>query len=214
MRLDEPGAAGSWGPFLHWGQGLTGREVYFSISNASNNVIYAGFYNAGLRTASIVPTNQWMHVAWIRTGANGSNAGTSLLINGRLVATEIDTTLNPGVLSSAQIAVPASPFQINRASDFTNLRFFTGTLDEVALHDRRLTPTQVRNTALAAAVPGVLGCDGDADGNGAVNFTDLNIVLSQFGQMGDGLDGDVNEDANVNFADLNIVLSNFGIVCP
>jgi hypothetical protein len=51
---------------------------------------------------------------------------------------------------------------------------------------------------------------GDTNGDGIVNFTDLNNVLGQFGQSGEGLSGDVNGDGVVNFADLNIVLANFG----
>ncbi len=59
------------------------------------------------------------------------------------------------------------------------------------------------------------GCDslpGDLNGDGVVNFADLNIVLSNFGQSGaPGIPGDANNDGIVNFADLNIVLSNFGL---
>lgn len=51
---------------------------------------------------------------------------------------------------------------------------------------------------------------GDATGDSVVNFADLNIVLSQFGQTGAGLQGDANNDGVVNFADLNIILSEFG----
>ncbi len=54
---------------------------------------------------------------------------------------------------------------------------------------------------------------GDANGDHVVNFADLNIVLSQFGQSGPGLAGDVTGDGSVNFADLNVVLSAFGATC-
>ncbi len=54
---------------------------------------------------------------------------------------------------------------------------------------------------------------GDANGDSAVNFADLNIVLSQFGQSGVSLAGDVTGDGSVNFADLNLVLSNYGFAC-
>ena len=56
-------------------------------------------------------------------------------------------------------------------------------------------------------------CDGDTNGDGVVNFADLNTVLSQFGQTGQGLAGDVNNDGVVNFADLNGTLTNFGSTC-
>jgi hypothetical protein len=58
-------------------------------------------------------------------------------------------------------------------------------------------------------------CPGDANGDGIVNFTDLNAVLSTFGMTGaPGFTGaDLNGDGVVNFTDLNIVLSNFGSNC-
>lgn len=50
--------------------------------------------------------------------------------------------------------------------------------------------------------------EGDTNGDGVVNFADLNTVLSQLGQSGIGLSGDLNCDGTVNFTDLNIVNSN------
>lgn len=62
-----------------------------------------------------------------------------------------------------------------------------------------------------------LGCDspcpGDANGDRVVDFVDLNIVLSKFGQSGAALPGDLNGDGTVDFRDLNAVLSFFGGVC-
>lgn len=55
------------------------------------------------------------------------------------------------------------------------------------------------------------GCPGDVDGNGVVNFLDLNTVLSNYGQTTP--EGDLNGDGVVNFLDLNTVLSGFGIGC-
>lgn len=60
-------------------------------------------------------------------------------------------------------------------------------------------------------------CLGDANGDDVVNFTDLNWVLSQFGQAGLqapwNMEGDVTGEGVVNFADLNIALSEFGSAC-
>lgn len=56
-------------------------------------------------------------------------------------------------------------------------------------------------------------CFGDANGDGVVDFTDLNAVLAQFGAAGPGLVGDLNADGMVNFTDLNEVLSTFGDMC-
>ncbi len=59
-------------------------------------------------------------------------------------------------------------------------------------------------------------CSGDANGNGAVTFEDLNAVLSNFGvSAAAGFPtGDVTNDQAVNFADLNATLSAFGASCP
>jgi hypothetical protein len=56
-------------------------------------------------------------------------------------------------------------------------------------------------------------CPGDANGDRVIDFEDLNIVLSSFGQAGASVPGDVNGDGSVNFLDLNLVLSFFGTAC-
>lgn len=52
---------------------------------------------------------------------------------------------------------------------------------------------------------------GDLNGDCAVNFADLNIVVSFFNTASPA--GDVNGDGSVNFADLNLVVSNFNTTC-
>ena len=68
---------------------------------------------------------------------------------------------------------------------------------------------------IAAAIVGPASCTLTADTNGdnVVNFSDLNVVLSAFGQTGPGNPADVNNDGVVNFSDLNGVLSEFGTDC-
>lgn len=53
----------------------------------------------------------------------------------------------------------------------------------------------------------------DTNGDGVINFADLNTVLGAFGQTGFGAPGDVNDDGVINFADLNAVLGAFGASC-
>lgn len=56
--------------------------------------------------------------------------------------------------------------------------------------------------------------DGDADLNGVVDFLDLNIVLSFYGQQAPAFSmGDLDGDGDCDFIDLNIVLSNYGTGC-
>ncbi len=56
-------------------------------------------------------------------------------------------------------------------------------------------------------------CAADVMVNGAVDFGDLNLVLSGFNAAGFGLQADVNLDGFVNFGDLNLVLGAWG-GCP
>lgn len=57
-------------------------------------------------------------------------------------------------------------------------------------------------------------CPGDTNGDGVVDFADLNEVLSTFNLVAPGQPGDVNDDGRVDFADLNIVISAFNQPCP
>lgn len=60
-------------------------------------------------------------------------------------------------------------------------------------------------------------CAGDANGDGAVNFTDITTVLAAFGTayppgVMNGT-GDADHNGTVNFTDITVVLSSFGDVC-
>lgn len=57
-------------------------------------------------------------------------------------------------------------------------------------------------------------CLGDSNADDAVNFLDLNNVLSDYGLLGMWREGDVNKDGVCDFTDLNLVLSNYGENCP
>ena len=66
-----------------------------------------------------------------------------------------------------------------------------------------------------APVPQQTPCPGDADGNQAVDFADLNLILLNWGvPVVPGTNGDVSCDGIVNFGDLNILLINWGATCP
>lgn len=71
--------------------------------------------------------------------------------------------------------------------------------------------TQAAVTLTGGGVISVtIGLSGDVNGDGAVNLTDLSILLSNFGSAGGPAQGDVNGDGVVNLTDLSILLSNFG----
>lgn len=60
---------------------------------------------------------------------------------------------------------------------------------------------------------GATACPGDVSGDNFIGFEDLNIVLGEFNQSGQGLQGDVDGDDDVDFADLNVVVSGFNSAC-
>lgn len=57
------------------------------------------------------------------------------------------------------------------------------------------------------------GCPGDVTGDLAVDFSDLNAILNDFGLSGEGLLADLDGDGDVDFTDLNEVLAFFGTFC-
>lgn len=205
------GPANLWGPFLHWGSGLTGREVYFGVHGSLNNRIYAGFYNAGVRLTQDIDADRWQHVVWVREGGNDSDAGSTVYINGVACPVELAPQLSPGFVEAADIDVASTVFRINRAADSLGNRYFNGALDELALYDRALTPAEIAERAAAAVPP----CPGDVTGDRAVNFDDLNAVLSQWNQsvFKPGWGADANGDGAVNFDDLNVVLVEWEEAC-
>jgi hypothetical protein len=173
VNLADPGAARNSGPFLHWGDGganRTGREVYFGIQNGNNNFVYAGFYNAGIRTANPVSGNTWVHVVWTRQGGNDSETGSSLYINGCLVSSVRDSTLNPGFVSASNINVTSTTFRINEARDVLGNRYFTGILDEVALYNRILTAEEIEARGSIFRCAADRTCDGGVDGDDVIAF--------------------------------------------
>lgn len=56
-------------------------------------------------------------------------------------------------------------------------------------------------------------CPGDVNGDLMVDFTDLNIMLSEFGLLNGTYQSDLDGDGNVDFTDLNLLLSAFGADC-
>ena len=61
-------------------------------------------------------------------------------------------------------------------------------------------------------VLGGSNCPGDVDGDGDVDFDDLNLMLAVYG-TGDPL-GDLDGDGDTDFDDLNLLLANYGNTCP
>lgn len=69
------------------------------------------------------------------------------------------------------------------------------------------------SAAIDASLVVAPACPGDANGDGVVDFVDLNHVLTDYGAVGPGLIGDLDGDGDCDFVDLNIVLANYGVIC-
>ncbi len=78
--------------------------------------------------------------------------------------------------------------------------------------------TLTERVSYSAYGRGRLAPAGDADGDGAVSFTDLNLVLgvlsaetgAYIGEPGYSADLDLDRSGSIDFSDLNVVLSGFG----
>jgi hypothetical protein len=60
---------------------------------------------------------------------------------------------------------------------------------------------------------GALRREGDVNGDGCVDDTDLQMLLVAFGQSGSGLREDLNGDGVVDDSDLLVVLAHYGSGC-
>jgi hypothetical protein len=172
---------------------------------------------------------RWDGQQWAEAGGGTQNTVSDLLVfddgrGARLFATGIFTTA--GNQPAARIASWDGAEWEALGSGFGGSGRTLGAL--ATAHERAvfvsggifgLGPTQFSpprelarwNLCLDTVTP----CEGDTNGDNIVNFTDLNQVLSSFGQSGapGTIAGDVNGDGVVNFTDLNEVLSNFGVSC-
>ncbi len=84
----------------------------------------------------------------------------------------------------------------------------------LSVHDAHLMECCAIDTCVALPSPcNSVVCALDINGDGVVDFIDLNFVLTQYGSSGPNLSGDINKDGVVNFLDLNMLLAHFGGAC-
>ncbi len=109
---------------------------------------------------------------------------------------------SPGIDAGNNSLVPAGTT--------SDIRGLSRLVDDLAAPDTGVGPAPIVDMGAYERQE----CRADVNGNGVVDFGDLNVVLSNFGQnVAPGTNGDATGDGVVNFADLNLVLSGFGQNC-
>ena len=111
-----------------------------------------------------------------------------------------DCTTNASGIASFTVpsTLPAGSYTIKIFNEEVNGAYYT---------DFASTPQSIALTVGASYKSGDINQDGD------VNIVDLNILLTNFGQMSPAISNpraDINKDGDVNIVDLNILLTNFG----
>jgi len=138
--------------FVHGGfhavvSALTGHFVHLQLNDlGGNNVAYTDSALVALPVVSPLPINTWRHVVLSVTSGNSR-----LYVDGVLIGT--DTHAFTSVTSPAHLRI---------GSGFGGLRFFNGSIDEVAIYNTALTQADVtahfnaRNNVAAVPVPSSL----------------------------------------------------------
>lgn len=157
-------------------------------------------------TGEINP-DEWNHVAAVGTGEE-----LRFFINGEFVGSGGAPLPVGGVDTYGE---SGDPFNVGGGGVWdASGNQFTGIIDEVAVWDSALTEAQVR-AQFQSAFADVVNVPGDADGDGQVDASDLNILGVNWQQeVANGIaGGDFDESGFVDAADLNILGTNwqFGV---
>ena len=157
-------------------------------------------------TAGEIVPNEWNHVAAVGTGEE-----LRFFINGELVGTGGNALQIGGVDSYGD---SGDFFNVGGGGIFDNAgNQFTGIIDDVAVWDLALTEAQIL-AQFSAAFPAP-DVPGDANGDGKVDVTDLNVVGLNWQMAVDpgAANGDFDGSGFVDVGDLNILALNwqFGV---
>jgi len=122
------------------GSGSYDRHVYM----ASNGRLTFGVYPGAART--ITSAGSYNDGAWHHVVATLGSGGMQLYVDGRRVAQRTDTTLGQAYSGHWRIGGDVTTSWPNRGSS----DYFAGSVDEVAVYPRVLTPQEIRSHVTAA----------------------------------------------------------------
>lgn len=91
----------------------------------------------------------------------------------------------------------------------------TGSPHTITLRATNTAGFDNESWVLTVTAPPPPPCEGDATGDGVINFADITAALTfwAFTYPAPGGEGDANADLTVNFADITSVLTNWGLPC-
>ena len=175
---------------LHWWTGGHGdtHSAGFQLRDSTR----AGIFIAG---TTAVDDGQWHHVVCVRNGSSDTNR---IYIDG--------TEENSDTYDYAHDFASSTELNIGYITCGGHYNF-DGKIDEVALYDKALTPSEVEQH-YNNGLNGLGYCDGitkpgDANGDGNVNVLDLTYIENIILLIYDSTPGaDANGDGNVNVLDL------------
>jgi len=222
-------------PFKYFGRTYTQVNIstngYITFgSNASSDIVRK-FADNGNPNAIVAPFwNDWKVACQNAVGVSGSPTSVWVQTTGALGSEvtiiewkNLRKFLSFAQSASFQVVLKHATREIEfRYGGFTGLnkkdlsRMAVGLEDDtgfrgvdVALTGAFLSGNSCIKFGAAAPPP----CNGDANGDGQVNFADITAVLSNW-QTNGANGGDANHDGVVNFADITTVLSNWQQPCP
>ncbi len=143
-----------------------------------------------IKTTRLVPINEWTHITVV-----GSSSGLRIYINGELNASN---SVPYGALNTN------NALEIGAEPQFSG--YFNGTIDEVRIYDRVLTPQEILDhyNELAGHIRA------DLNDDGFVDVEDLSAISLDFGKTsGFDPDADTTLDGEVDIFDIVFVASRF-----
>lgn len=211
VYVPSAGISNLWPPFLHWGSGQTGHEVYFSLQRHDRDRVFVGFYNGGLMSECRTRLDDWNHFVWVRDSGGGGNdayTGSRLFVNG------IEVNLTPAANLPNFAGPPdvfTGPFRVQRAAD--GFRHFDGLIDEVVLYDTLLTPEKIEAHFDALQLNPPVICVADLDGScGVLDLTDINLFVTAF--TAQQPPADLDENGVWDLTDIGLFVQSFLAGCP
>ncbi len=183
------------------GQGAPGGSVGTADVDGGATTLTSPVFDAIAETDGDAYISYWRWYSNDQGSAPGSDSMPILISSDGVNWVELEDVnenLNVWVYREFRIADFVEPTSTIRLR-FVARDLGSGSVVEAGVDDVQLSFRGCETAVIA----------GDTNGDGVVDFEDLNNVLSTFNQTGQGLIGDVDDDGDVDFADLNIVLGSY-----